>query len=128
MQPSADYAGNCFQRYVAGGHTCFPGAYGDTGANSVSPCGKELIRMLRTVVGAAALAAALLLLRLVCAQIHWLWKLLLSGFLGFACLLLADLAGAGFGFWLPLRPASCLLVGLLGLPGLLLLAALELLL
>ena len=83
---------------------------------------------MQTVIFAAILAlGALAVLWLIAAPIRLIWKLLLNGFLGLLCLLFVDLLCTFTGVWLHINPVSVLTVGILGLPGLALLLALELL-
>lgn len=79
-----------------------------------------------------AFGAGLLLLyivaRLLIIPLKWLGKLLLSSVCGFVILLVLNaLGGPLLGFTLPLSPFNALVVGVLGMPGLLLLVLLRLL-
>lgn len=66
-----------------------------------------------------------LLFRLITAPIRWIWKVLLNTFFGFLCLLLINLLGCAVGFQIGISAVTATTVGILGLPGALLLLALE---
>ena len=60
--------------------------------------------------------------RLVLGPLRLLTRLLINSGIGLAVLLLLNMIGSSFNFHLPVNPVSVLLVGILGLPGLLLVA------
>ena len=83
---------------------------------------------MQTVIFAAILAlGALAVIWLIAAPIRLIWKLLLNGFLGLLCLLFVELRCAFTGVWLHLHRVYGPTVSVLGLPGLALLLALDLL-
>jgi inhibitor of the pro-sigma K processing machinery len=55
-----------------------------------------------------------------------LMKFILSAFLGAAAVVVINLAGASFGVTIPVNPATALIVGFLGLPGVVLIFVLKL--
>ena len=57
-----------------------------------------------------------------------LMKFVLNSFLGAAVLVVINLIGQNFGVTIPLNPATALIVGFLGLPGVALLFVLKLIL
>lgn len=64
-------------------------------------------------------------LRLVLGPLKIITRLLINSGLALGCLLLINLVGQRWGFHLPINPVSVIGVGILGLPGLLLLALLT---
>lgn len=71
-------------------------------------------------------AAALIgFLRLITAPIRRIWKILLNLFFGFACLILLNLIGCAVGFHIGINVLTAVIVGAFGLPGVLLLFALQ---
>ena len=64
-------------------------------------------------------------LRLITAPIRLLWKLLLNMFFGLLCLILVNLIGCAVGFQIGIGLFSVAVVAALGLPGVLLLFALQ---
>ena len=58
----------------------------------------------------------------------FLWRLLAGGVLGALALMLVNLAGSLFGFSVAVNPFTAMAVGFLGLPGAILIVALQLLL
>ena len=70
----------------------------------------------------------LLLLRLIALPIRLGWKLLLNSACGFACLWLLNSVSGFTGVWFPINAVTVLLAGFLGLPGIALLAAVQLIL
>lgn len=73
----------------------------------------------------AMLALALGLVRLVMAPIRLAWKLLVNGLVGLACLWLVNLAAGVTGLFIPINPVTALIAGALGLPGIGLLAVVQ---
>lgn len=57
-----------------------------------------------------------------------LMKFILSAFLGAAVVVVINLVGGSFGVTIPVNPATALIVGFLGLPGVVLLLVLKLIL
>lgn len=55
------------------------------------------------------------------SQIGCLWKIVVNSVSGFICLWLLNLASGLTGILLPINFISCLLVGALGIPGIILL-------
>jgi inhibitor of the pro-sigma K processing machinery len=55
-------------------------------------------------------------------------KFVLNSFLGAAVVVIINLIGQNFGFTIPVNPASALIVGFLGLPGVVLLFLLKIIL
>jgi len=74
----------------------------------------------------------ILVLWLLCKILAWpikiMWKLLVNALIGFAILLLFNMVGSMFGFTITITAFRALLVGVLGVPGVVLLAILEFLL
>ena len=70
-------------------------------------------------------ALALALLRLVAAPIRLAWKLIINGLIGVASLYLVNLASGITGLYLPINAVTAVLAGALGLPGIGLLALIE---
>ena len=68
---------------------------------------------------------ALTLIRILFAPIKFIWKLLLHAGCGFACLRLLNTAAFLTGICLPVNTVTVLLAGILGFPGIGLLALLE---
>lgn len=64
-------------------------------------------------------------LKLITAPIRLAWKLLLNLFFGFVCLLLLNLLGCAVGMQIGISLVSVAVVAILGLPGTLLLLALQ---
>lgn len=79
-----------------------------------------------------AFALGLLLLSLIgwllLVPMRFLWRLLAGSLLGGAALLIVNRFGALFDYALPLNPLTALVAGVLGLPGVGLIAALSALL
>ena len=63
--------------------------------------------------------------RVLYTPLRWALTLLINGLLGGAALWLLNWIGGLFGFSLPLNPLTALLVGVLGIPGLVLVALLK---
>ena len=72
-----------------------------------------------------AALGTVLFLKLITAPIRLVWKLLLNLFFGFVCLLLLNLLGCAFGVQIGISPVTVAVVAVLGLPGALLLLALQ---
>lgn len=70
-------------------------------------------------------ALALALLRLVAAPIRLAWKLIINGLIGVASLYLVNLASGITGLYIPINAVTAVLAGALGLPGIGLLALIE---
>ena len=64
-------------------------------------------------------------LRLCAAPLGLAWKLVVNGLCGFACLWLLNLISGFTGLLFPINAISALIAGFLGLPGIALLAALQ---
>ncbi len=73
----------------------------------------------------AAALAVWLFVRLIVAPIRWIWKILLNVFCGWGCLIALNFIGSFVGFHLGMTVWSALIVGALGIPGLVLLGALQ---
>ena len=70
---------------------------------------------------AVPILIGLLVLKLVLSQIGCLWKLIVNSVSGFICLWLLNLLSGFTGLLLPINLVTCLLVGALGIPGIILL-------
>ena len=80
------------------------------------------------VMIAAIVLAVILVLRLLAKPIKFIFKLLINTVLGFVLLWLINFFGGGIGIMLELSLLNALIVGLLGIPGVLLLLAIHFLL
>ena len=78
------------------------------------------------IVIAAIVLAVILVLRLLAKPMKFIFKLLINTLLGFVLLWLLNFFGGGLGISLDLTLFNALIVGLLGIPGVLLLLALHL--
>lgn len=78
------------------------------------------------IVIAAIVLAVILVLRLLAKPMKFIFKLLINTLLGFVLLWLLNFFGGGLGISLDLTLLNALIVGLLGIPGVLLLLALHL--
>ena len=58
--------------------------------------------------------------------LKWLGRLIISSAIGFAVLVVLNLIGSLFGFTLALNPINALIVGVLGVPGVLMLIVFRL--
>ena len=67
-----------------------------------------------------------ILLRLMLAPIHWLWKIFLNSGCGFICLWLLNSISGFTGLHFPINFVTALISGFLGLPGIGLLALVQL--
>ena len=81
--------------------------------------------MERIILFAAAGIAVLIVLRIFTLPVRWIFRLLLHVGLGFAGLLLVNLLGGIIGVSLGVNLPNALVVGVLGLPGLVLLLLLR---
>ena len=80
------------------------------------------------VIIAAIVLAVILVLRLLAKPIKFIFKLLINTVLGFILLWLLNFVGGGLGITVELTLLNAVIVGLLGIPGVLLLLALQFLL
>lgn len=80
------------------------------------------------VVIAAIVLGVIVVLRLLAKPIRFIFKLLINTVLGFVLLWLINFFGGGLGIALELSLLNALVVGLLGIPGVLLLLAIHFLL
>lgn len=78
------------------------------------------------IVIAAIVLAVILVLRLLAKPMKFIFKLLINTLLGFVLLWLLNFFGGGLGISLDLTLLNALIVGLLGIPGVLLLLGLHL--
>lgn len=76
----------------------------------------------------AGLGALYLFGRIFAMPIKWILRLLANALLGGAVLIAINVVGGPLGFHIGINPVTALVVGLLGLPGVLLLLLLSLLL
>jgi inhibitor of the pro-sigma K processing machinery len=72
----------------------------------------------------AILAASLL--RLLFLPVKLIWKLLVNSLCGFACLWILNTAAGVTGLYLPINAVTVLIAGFFGLPGVGVIAVLEL--
>ena len=79
---------------------------------------------LRILIPAALLFG---LLRLFTAQIKWMWKLAVNSLGGFFCLWILNLVSPVTGVVFEINFVTCLIAGLLGIPGIILLVIGQLL-
>ena len=77
------------------------------------------------VIIAAIVLAVILVLRLLAKPIKFVFKMLINTVLGFILLWLINFFGGGIGIWLDLSLLNALIVGVLGIPGVLLLLAIR---
>ena len=80
------------------------------------------------IVIAAIVLGVIIVLRLLAKPIRFIFKLLINTVLGFVLLWLINFFGGGLGVALELSLLNALVVGLLGIPGVLLLLAIHFLL
>ena len=80
------------------------------------------------IVIAAIVLGVVIVLRLLAKPIRFIFKLLINTVLGFVLLWLVNFFGGGLGIALELSLLNALVVGLLGIPGVLLLLAIHFLL
>ena len=69
-----------------------------------------------------------LLLRVMVMPLRWFWKLFLNGICGFLCLWLLNSVSGFTGVYFPINYVTALTAGFLGIPGIVLLALLQVLL
>lgn len=69
-----------------------------------------------------------LLLRLLVLPIRWFWKLFVNSGCGFLCLWLLNSISGFTGMVFPINSVTALIAGFLGLPGIILLAILQVIL
>ena len=67
----------------------------------------------------------MLLLRLLVLPIRWFWKVFVNSGCGFLCLWLLNSISGFTGLMFPINSVTALIAGFLGLPGIILLAALQ---
>ena len=72
-----------------------------------------------------AVLVVFLVLKLLSAPLKLIIKIVLNGLIGGVIIFLINWIGAGFGFTLPLEWWSAILVGLLGVPGVIILAIIH---
>ena len=77
------------------------------------------------IVIAAIVLAVVLVLKLLSKPIKFLFKLLINTVLGFVLLWLINFFGGDYGILLQLNLLNAVIVGLLGIPGVLLLLAIH---
>ena len=80
------------------------------------------------IVIAAIVLGVIIVLRLLAKPIRFIFKLLINTVLGFVLLWLINFFGGGLGIALELSLLNALVVGVLGIPGVLLLLAIHFLL
>ena len=80
------------------------------------------------VIIAAIVLGVIVVLRLLAKPIRFIFKLLINTALGFVLLWLINFFGGGIGIALELSLLNAVIVGLLGIPGVLLLLAVHFLL
>lgn len=68
------------------------------------------------------------LLRLMALPIRWFWKVFVNSACGFLCLWLLNSVAGFTGLLFPVNSVTALIAGFLGLPGIVLLAILQLVL
>ena len=81
---------------------------------------EKIVVLLLVAVG------AWLLLRLLLTPMKWGWKLLIHGIGGVGCLWLMNILSVWTGIQFPINPITALVAGFLGLPGIALLALVQL--
>ncbi len=64
-------------------------------------------------------------LRLCMAQIKWIWKLGINSLSGFLCLWLLNLISGYTGLVFPINLVTALIAGFLGIPGIIVLAVVQ---
>ncbi|MBR0208122.1 MAG: pro-sigmaK processing inhibitor BofA family protein [Oscillospiraceae bacterium] len=80
------------------------------------------------IIIAAIVLAVIIVLRLLAKPIKFIFKMLINTVLGFILLWLINFFGGGIGISLDLSLLNALVVGVLGIPGVLLLLAIRYLL
>ena len=66
-----------------------------------------------------------ILLRLMLAPLHWMWKIFLNSCCGFLCLWLLNTISGFTGLHFPINIVTAAVAGFLGLPGIAILAILQ---
>ena len=66
-----------------------------------------------------------ILLRLMLAPLHWMWKIFLNSRCGFLCLWLLNTISGFTGLHFPINIVTAAVAGFLGLPGIAILAILQ---
>ena len=77
---------------------------------------------------ALAVIVVIVLIRIISAPIKLIFKLLINTAIGFGILFLINLIGQNFGFQLEMNLLHALIVGIFGIPGVVVLILLQLLL
>ena len=67
-----------------------------------------------------------LLVRLISLPIRWFWKLSINSACGFACLWLLNSLAVFTNFYFPINAVTVIVAGFLGLPGIIVLALVQL--
>lgn len=80
------------------------------------------------IISLIALGIVIFLLRLFRAPLKWLLRLVFSSILGGAALFVLSIAFAKFGLHLAVNPLNALTVGVLGIPGIVVVIALTMML
>ena len=79
-----------------------------------------------TVIGLIIIVFVLIIFfKIIKKPIRLIFKLLLNTLLGFVVLIVFNLLGSVFGFAIPISLISALVVGILGLPGLIILILIQ---
>ena len=73
-----------------------------------------------------AVLAIFIILKILSAPFKLIMKLVINGLIGGVIIYIINWIGAGFGFELPLEWWSAILVGLLGIPGAIILVLIQL--
>lgn len=81
--------------------------------------------MEKFAVIAVILVALWVLIRLLLTPMKWGWKLLIHGISGVGCLWLLNLLSAWTGIVFPINPVTALIAGGLGVPGIAMLALVQ---
>ena len=66
-----------------------------------------------------------IVLRLMLAPLHWMWKIFLNSCCGFLCLWLLNTISGFTGLHFPINIVTAAVAGFLGLPGIAILAILQ---
>ncbi len=82
-----------------------------------------------TLYSLLAFAAGIFVLWLICkllsVPLKIIWKLLVNAVIGAVMLLIFNFFGGIVGFTIPISPVSALVAGILGIPGVIILALIE---
>ncbi|HMM30417.1 MAG TPA: pro-sigmaK processing inhibitor BofA family protein [Clostridia bacterium] len=82
-----------------------------------------------TLYSLLAFAAGIFVLWLICkllsVPLKIIWKLLVNAVIGAVVLLIFNFFGGIVGFTIPISPVSALVAGILGIPGVIILALIE---